>query len=172
MAGKLFIRAIRSRFQAAVIWAMVPVAMISGRTISGCVSPSGHFELNCHCSASMGDSAAPSGPCHCHCPCCQGKDCCCCKSKSSCCCSMASNARRTNGNGFQSSHCQQVSAFATTPVVNVSTQIQDLDQSADLTLISSDVPSALARTTLEQIAELNTGPPPNNLVVALHRFLI
>jgi hypothetical protein len=41
-----------------------------------------------------------------------------------------------------------------------------------LSLVSIDLPSIQARTAVEWVAELNTGPPPDNLVVELHRFLI
>ena len=51
MAGKFLHRVTRHRFHAAAIWAMVPVAMSSGRTVSGCLSPTGNFEPGCDCQA-------------------------------------------------------------------------------------------------------------------------
>jgi hypothetical protein len=169
MAGKTLIRTIRSRFRAAVIWAMMPLAVLSGRVVSGCMSPTGHFELNCRCWADAGGSAASATSCHCHCPCCAGgKTCCCCQSKS-----LAANSRQTTGGGIQGSgHCTPVALYNVTPAVNVSIQTGDNHQSADFVAIVIDAPTSLARTTIEQLAELDTGPPPDNLVVALHRFLI
>jgi hypothetical protein len=69
-------------------------------------------------------------------------------------------------------HCRPITAFLTTPAVNASTQIQDVHPASDFALVSIDLPSTLSQTTVEQIAELNTGPPPDNLVVVLHHWVI
>jgi hypothetical protein len=170
MAGKTLIRTIRSRFRAAVIFAMMPLAVLSGRVVSGCMSPTGHFELNCRCWAGAGGSAASATSCRCHCSCCAGgKTSCCCQSKS-----LADRSRQTTtGGGIQGSgRCTPVAFYNVTPAVNVSNQTDDNHQSADFAAIVIDAPASLAQTTIEQLAELDTGPPPDNLVVALHRFLI
>jgi hypothetical protein len=59
-----------------------------------------------------------------------------------------------------------------TPVVKTAMQVADVHQLADMAVVSVDLPLSAIWTTFTQITELNTGPPPDNLVVALHRFLI
>jgi len=180
MPAKILNRSIRSRLNAAVIWAMVPLAMISGKTVSGCMSPTGHFEPGCHCEAMQetGGSEAHSNQtsisatCRCHCPCCHG-NCCCGKGKVSCCTSLARNARKSNGDGLQSNdHCRPFAMYTVTPAVNASMPLGNMQQSANLAIVSLDLPSSLTSTTINHIDELSTGPPPDNLVVALRRFLI
>ncbi len=178
MTGKFINRVIRRRFQAALIWVMMPVALINGRMVSGCMSPTGHFEPGCHCQAMQEsnacDQAKTNTTCQCHCACCHGGTCCCCcKAKTSCCKSVASNAVRVHGNGFQSGdHCRPFSTYAVTPVVKTAVQVADAHQLTDIAVVLFDLPLSVLPTTFTQVAELNTGPPPDNLVVALHRFLI
>jgi hypothetical protein len=174
MTGKHLIRAIRSRFQAAVIWAMAPVALINGRSVSGCMSPTGHFEPGCHCQAMQESSACGANTtCQCHCPCCQGGKCCCCKGKACCCNLAAKTASRTHGEGVQGGNsCRPYSIYVVTPAVSTSAQTGDVHQLTDMSMVSVDLPLFATPVTVAPIFELNTGPPPDNLVVALHRFLI
>src|SRR5262249_3392027 len=154
MSGKRLIRSIRSRLPAAVIWAMVPLAAFSGRSVSGCLSPSGHFDPSCRCLT--GGLAV----CHCHCSKCGGGASCCCKSK-------ALAGQRASGSGVQNERCRTVGFYTVTTAINaskVSTSSADSHQSADLAVLATDQPCALANTSGQHVAELNTGPPPDNLV--------
>jgi hypothetical protein len=62
--------------------------------------------------------------------------------------------------------------YIVTPAVNASVQSGDNHPSADLVIAVINLPTSYTRTAVEQVADLNTGPPPDNLVVELHRFLI
>jgi hypothetical protein len=177
MPGRVLIRAIRRRFQAAVIWAMVPMALISGRSVSGCLSPTGHFEPGCHCQAMQAarvsgqEKANPT--CQCHCPCCRGGACCCCQGKANCCNLAAKTTSRTHGEGVQDGNsCRPFSIYVVTPAVSTSAQTGDLHQLVQMSMVSVDLPLFATPSTVAHVFELNTGPPPYNLVVALHRFLI
>jgi hypothetical protein len=177
MAGEFLSRAVRRRFHAAMIWAMVPVAMMNVRSVSGCLSPTGHFEPGCHCAAMQepGTNASQGTSttnCCCHCACCLGKTCCCCKGKSCCSMSVAKNARQPAGNGVENgTHCRPFSMYVVAPAVKASLSA-GMDHSVAIVPISFDPLTIVVTTAVAHPAELNTGPPPDNLVVALHRFLI
>jgi hypothetical protein len=84
---------------------------------------------------------------------------------------MARQEHPSQGNGVGGEHCRGVSMYVTTPVVSAAAQTTDVHQLAGLSLVCFDVPLCAASRSVADFAELNTGPP-DNLVVALHRFLI
>jgi hypothetical protein len=169
MIGKLVTRAIRHRWKAAVIWAMVPLAILNAHSVAGCLSSTGHFEPGCRCWESSPDALTGC----CHCPCCAGKTVCCCKLKPCGTHSLTGTSQRTPANGWQSEgHCTPMALYAVTPAIKSSIQVSDHSASIDLTVAIIDLPLSYAQTTVEHIAPLDSGPPPNNLVVELHRFLI
>ena len=94
MLGKQQVRLIRGRTRAVVLWAMMPLAIFSGRPVSGCICADGHYELFCRGRLNAGKdlafghkhSQAATGACSCcdsghggkvHRSCCQGKSDCC-----------------------------------------------------------------------------------------------
>lgn len=174
MAGKFLSRTVRRRSWALTMWAMMPLAMLNGRSVSGCMSPTGHFELGCNCQAmqdlGFGTPKNASMACGCHCACCQGKTCCR-QGKSICCSQMAGKDYSSPENGVGGGHCRPVSMYVTTPVVSAAAQTTEVRHLAGLSLVSLDVPLSAASQSMAEFAELNTGPL-DNLVVALHRFLI
>ncbi len=86
---------------------------------------------------------------------------------------MVKSGRRTPSDGLHSGdRCRPFSMYAVTPVVNASAATQHAHQLAELSIVSSDLLWVATSTTIADVTELNTGPPPDNLVVALHRFLI
>jgi hypothetical protein len=173
MIGKTLIRLIRRRSSALMIWAMMPLAIINGQSVSGCMSPTGHFEPSCHCEAMQPAAQNASTTCPCHCPCCQGKNCCCCKGKDGCCKSLARNESRPNSDGIQSSgHCTPFSMYVTMTAVRPSAQSSDLLQAAAVLPVAWKIDLSPVPTVAAYVAELNTGPPPNNLVVTLHHWTI
>jgi hypothetical protein len=110
--------------------------------------------------------------CQCHCSCCHG-DCCCCKSKGGCCKSLSQNDVRPSGEGFQSTaRCRSFAIYVTVPVVQSSAQASDIHQAVEFLPVASKVDISALPATISHVAELNTGPPPGNLVVALHRWII
>jgi hypothetical protein len=68
-------------------------------------------------------------------------------------------------------HCRPFSIYAVTQVVNTSAQNADVHQLAAVSVVSLNWLPAISATAPHP-TELNTGPPPDNLVVSLHRFLI
>src|SRR5262245_19802567 len=103
MTGKSLFRSLRRRCDTVIVWAMVPVALLSGQSVAGCVSPSGRFAPDCHCAAmqeteagSCTTASAATG----HGACCHG-NCCCCQGKSGCCQKAAKSESRPKGDGFQ-----------------------------------------------------------------------
>ena len=180
MAAKFFKRSVRHRLHAAVIWAMAPLAAVSGQSVLGCMSANGQFDPNCRCWAVPTNASQPgssdqaaSATCHCHCGCC-GTSHCCCKNKSHASNSVACHTSRTSGEGIQTTgHCRPVAFFLAVTAVNGSH-----DAGVGYPAINALMPStadicvSANNTGGERIAELATGPPPDNLVVALHRWVI
>jgi len=166
MIDKAFYRTIRQSFKSAVIWAMVPMAAISGRSVSGCLSPSGQFDPNCRCAAIAGQAGSSASTCHCHCSCCAGKTCCC-KSKSL--------AGGTKGGGLHDgSRCREIGFYAVATAVSAAKAANSCsdNQSTQPAALSADMPCSLAKIRGEYVAELNTGPPPERLIVALQHWVI
>ncbi len=175
MTGKFLLRSIRRRRDAAIVWAMMPVALLSGRSVSGCLSPTGRFEPDCHCAAML-ETAVSTSPAHeastCHRACCHGK-CCCCKGMAGCSEGVAAKESPSKHDGFQNgAHCRPVSLFVAVTVTNAGGQSWDLHQLATtLPVAQSDWLPTVQDASVGAF-ELDTGPPPENLVVDLHRWLI
>jgi hypothetical protein len=175
MTGIILSRTVRRRCQAAMIWAMMPVMLLNGKSLSGCLSPTGHFEAGCHCQAMQlaKVSTDPQATTTCRCPCCKGKTCCCaggscCKAKSHD--TVASYALRPKGSAVQDgAHCRPYSIYV---VASVVTNSAHLDHSVLQAIVSINSPLSVVAAPVAHHFELNTGPPPDNLVVELHRFLI
>jgi hypothetical protein len=190
MIGKSLFRSIRHRCHAAIVWAMVPVALLSGRTVSGCIGPTGRFEPDCHCAAmqeagkNASDTNEAGDGATCHLACCHGK--CCCKGNGGCCqtthgfvtaksSSQPKDNNLSNGghcNLSSDGHCRPFSYFAAVTVTSLSGQSLDLQQPVDVLPVVLHAPLTNAFTAPATAVELDTGPPPDNLVVALHRWLI
>lgn len=165
-------RIVRRRFQAAVIWAMVPLAAVSGQSVSGCMSAKGQFDPNCRCwaASSTSDSTAVH---QCHCKCC-GTDHCCCKNKTNACAAMAKHTTtHCQPAGVRTgARCRPVTAYFTVTAVNGAHQTT-LDHTAVSVVVATfDVPTNYADMSTRFVVQLNTGPPADNLTVALHRWVI
>jgi hypothetical protein len=155
----------------AVLWAMIPLAVLNGRMVTGCISPDGQFNPNCNCctvrsaaTKSLEQGAKQSCRCcatsHCsHSSCCKGK-------------SVAHSKLPTkHGNGFNSSSCQSVAQYLIIPTI-----IQNVVDHDDLVYMALDVVTADFTPFLAGIPQREPGidatPPPDNLVISLQRFLI
>jgi hypothetical protein len=176
MTGKRLYRSLRRRCDVFIVWAMVPVALLSGRTVSGCMSPTGRFEPDCHCAAMQEADGSSSTTCEaspCHCACCHGKCCCCGKGNAGCCKTVANKSNQQNSDGLHDGgHCRPFSLFVGVTVTNANGQTSDFHQAAEMLplAIAGSLPNPFVVSS--KTVELDTGPPPNNLVVALHRWLI
>jgi hypothetical protein len=175
MTGKRLYRSLRRRCDELIVWAMIPVALLSGRSVSGCMSATGRFEPDCHCASmqQMDGSACSthqSSETKSHCSCCHGK--CCGKVHAGCCKTVAKTNSQPNGDGLNGGHCRPFSLFVGVTVTSTSGHSLDFQQTAEMLPVALDgtFPNFFAVST--EAVELDTGPPPENLVVALHRWLI
>lgn len=164
MARKSLIRLIQRRLHRVVIWAMVPLAAISGRSVSGCLSATGQFDPNCRCCERMSAGTGVAATC-CHCSCCKGKTCCC-KAKAA--------GKANTGSGMQdTSHCRQIAVFAVSTAVKSEIQkARGLDTNIIAVAIEANPAVVTYAANWHEVAAHETGPPPDNLLVVLHRWLI
>jgi hypothetical protein len=75
-------------------------------------------------------------------------------------------------NGIQDGRCRTVGFYGVTLAVNVSKVAQDHHQLADLAVLPAAEPCTIATIQNRFVAELNTGPPPDNLIVQLCHWII
>ena len=66
MVGIRFNRNAKNRWRSIAVWAMLPLAVLNGRTVIGC-GCSGHFEAECHCNC--GDAGGCCSSQESSCPC-------------------------------------------------------------------------------------------------------
>ena len=168
MARKSLFRPVRTRFSSAVIWTMVPLAAISGRSVSGCLSPTGHFDPNCECWTGSSSGQASATVCRCHCSKCGGASCCC-KSKA-----PAGGGDQAKGSGIQDGRCHAVSLYGLISAVTASktAQLSANPLSADLAVVPTAQLCSITTISSQCVGDLNTGPPPDNLIVQLHHWII
>jgi deoxycytidylate deaminase len=168
MTGLRLNRIYRHRGRALIVWAMMPLAIINGRTIVGC-GCTGHFEEVCHCTSTGS-----------HKTCCESTGSCCRgHSPKTCCCSAArsdsSAVRRTKLPTDATCHvgarpCVRVVAHVVVPAT-VGTTLSSGDQLALLDGSLLDLSFLPASTKVEPVVQLDL-KCPSDLVVTLHRFLI
>ena len=171
-------RLLRGRIHAAVAWAMVPLAVLNGRTVLGCMSPSGHYDPSCRCWAGSGDhqDSGTARPCHCgHCLRQDDADrssCPHCKQKTACHANHPS--RVVQGSRMQGAeHCRAVGMYQQVSAVPASPQAgSDHDPSAAFVFDAIDLPNSSPTSVARQVIERDTGPPPDNLCITLHRLVI
>ena len=168
MLGNLFNR----RIQAAILWAMVPVAALGGQSVVGCISPDGHFDPTCQCWANQESSESDAqASADALCTCC-GTSHCCCKNKSSTNSNATQQARTTYGPGWHVSGCRPLTAYFTVTAVNRSHRTVLVHSSIACIDQTFDVPAIALGIGAKYTSQLNTGPPVGNLTVALHRWVI
>jgi hypothetical protein len=168
MSGLHLNRFFRHRVRALIVWAMMPLAIINGRTVVGC-GCTGHFEEVCHC-ASTGS----------HKSCCQSTGSCCCgHGAKTCCCSSEKSdstaTRRTKPVSDATCHvgarpCVRIVAHIVIPATTGPTLSTD-DQLASLAYSSLDFSFSPAFAEAEPAVQLDL-KCPSDLIVTLHRFLI
>ena len=171
-------RFIRRHYRAAVVWAAIPLAIFNGRTVVGC-GCFGHFEsvCQCGCCSEMQDGGKQHGKSAR--PCCTGHGfshssySCCNQSDATHQCNTAdSDSRPASPQGVRGHHCTSIVLHEVIPVtVTSSVDAGDLHASifvlADLGLSLSFSQSQVGR-----VVDFDTGPPPKDLVVSLHRLVI
>jgi hypothetical protein len=171
-------RFVRRYCRTAVVWAAIPLAVFNGRTVVGC-GCFGHFEAVCHCSCCPETQNSSSHQGESVCACCAGHGC---RHSGHACCghhgvthaSSAANAESHSvlGPSFGDHHCRTAVRHEVTPVTVAS--IADIGD-----LIASFVVSTVFNPSLEtsqsnivRVVDFDTGCPPDDLVVTLHRLVI
>ncbi len=169
MYGFFKIRFLRRIARALVVWAMMPLVVLNGRTVVGC-GCSGHFEDICRCGTASGNCCKPGGSC---CSPGNSKGCSCCNHKKSA--SSSDLKRDQTANALchiGSKHCVRIALHDVIPATEVQSDLSDAGLMACLdfgTSADSYVPAVLPSPPLV-LPDLKC--PPNDLTVSLHRFII
>ena len=178
MVGKSLIRSMKRSFATGLVWAMVPLAALSGMPITRCACEVCRCGSNCafdsHCSgncSSAAESPAKGTCCSCccgHCSCAPG-NCCCCHPKQSK--AAAHVCHKAVGDGFRgpSANGCRVSVTAT-PVVRVTTVVVSDQLPLAVGIVATTEPAQWL-TSADLRGPLDTGPPPD-IVVTLCRLVI
>jgi hypothetical protein len=163
MLGSLFNRRV---IHTAVMWTMMPLALLNGRMLSGCISPDGRFNPGCNCCAVAIESAHAVKSC---CRCCPSGHCTrsCCKGKSLA--HMKLPAK--SGSGFTSSSCQAVAQYLVIPTIVKNAPATNDQMQAAVDIAAFEFSVFLVGIPQRE-PDIDSTPPPNNLVISLQRFLI
>lgn len=172
-------KATKRRLRAAVLWAMMPLALVGARPSGGCICADGHYEPVCmaqQCrgrAGASGNSASPTACCGCSCCRSAGQQTDCCIHRTCCStCSADSTQDESTQAGWRATRsccCHPVPATPT--VATVKTVELEFDAALNVDLLSSIAITAQAQHGRVVQAFLDTGPPPD-LVLTLQRLLI
>ena len=162
MNGTRLIRFVRRHRHLAVVCLMLPMILLNGHTLTGC-GCTGHFEAVCRC--------------HCGTTCCmccgQGGACTCCSGKSLACCDSADHKTLPiTGTGLQGHHCIQSVVYLVVPATVTPAPLDHDSPGMALALAPLELPIASDWGNSFHVVQWDTGPPPNDLVVTLHRLII
>ena len=175
MAGIYLPRLTLARCRTLVVWALMPLSAVNGQTIVGC-GCTGHFEATCHCASCDSSGAAVQPERHQLCAFRQGDV----AGRSSCCQSQSTNAPQTGcrslalneAKGFQGHHCIKV-------VLQSGESIKAAPPQAHHQLGFStalppwlDLPITYRVASNEHVFSFDSGPPPCDVIVTLHRLII
>lgn len=169
MIGKWLVRCVRSRIRTAVTLAVLPLVVLNTLPVAaGCLCADGHFEPACR------HDLCVSGKGNCGCSCCAHG--CCCKGGKCCCrqrtAASKDNKDNTSGERVSGSQCCKPLVHQAVPTVVTSPVVFDGYQMMALTVASIDVPSFSPMVNSAIRVDSDTGCPPNDLVVTLHRLVI
>ena len=179
MIGKLPFRSTRPSLRAAIFLGMVPLVILNGWPVAGCICADGHYEASCPgCVGRARHAAAEQKPTT---RSCCGRACCaragksesthsCCKGHKSCC--KQAKGREVNAPAIEGPCCTPVAQTQVIPVVSVSPAVVDHHQAVAVFAAIPDLPSLAAAVHHGRCVEIDTGPPPNDLVVTLQRLII
>lgn len=177
MIGRRLIRSSRKRSRGAIFVAMVPLVFLNGWPIGGCICADGHYEPFCRgcgrTANSSADHALAASTCCGHTCCARHTDS---DADRSCCkghnCCEQSQQGTSNEPGVRGPCCTPVRQLPVTPVVKVSPTAVDHHQDLAVFTVVADLPLAAATVHHGRCVEIDTGPPPNDLVVTLQRLII
>ena len=175
MADCRLFRRMRRHLRSALVWAAIPLVVFNGRTVVGC-GCFGHFESVCHCSccSQRKDASTHSGKTACSCCLNHGKagnvSCCTSKETLECCKLAAKNCQHSNSHGVKGHGCTSIVMHVVVPAVVATSDVNDLHASTDVLAQASF--SFLTESPDGRFVDFDTGPPPNDIVISLHRLII
>jgi hypothetical protein len=153
-----------------VVWALMPLALLNGRTVLGC-GCSGRFEAECHCGCSSSQNGLDrlgevSGRC-----CGQNIS----KLSKSCCKHVSSGSSDSRSNierGLRSRACTTMAMHVADPATMPRLIFDDGIRAASLHLAAFEIASFPHEAIWGKTTQLESDPPPDNLLVTLRRLLI
>ena len=163
MVGIRFHRKAKNSWRSAAVWAMLPLALLNGRTVVGCGCRN-QFEAVCHCNCDEDSTSCGSQQSSCTC-----------RAKHSRCYSATAETVSKEANAtinFICNGCKLAIIYEVLPATVIS--IHDV---ADHVVLSAsmldgiDLPSAVSERVGVPFVEYST-PKPVDLVVTLRRFII
>lgn len=166
MFSTRFQRVLRRRCHQALVWVMVPLAVLNGRTVVSC-GCSGRQLAECHCSQSaIGQKAPHHGESACpKCASARGAR------TETCCGEPQSASKESAPRSVGGHHCRNAANYVVTPVTTmpspVEEQVASLDLIADCPATASDIHWSSTGYTFACEPY-----PPNDLVVVLQRLVI
>jgi len=175
MVAKRLIRSVGSRLRTTVALAMMPLAIVNAWPVSlGCICADGHYEPLCNV------RLCRAGVAGCGCSCCadgasirvtsrcgNGNQNCCCHRRSETSPQNNDGGKQIAGNG-----CCTPIVHAAPPAVITLPQTIDARQTQALILTAVELPSSFLVANVRHGVELETSPPPHDLVVVLQRLVI
>jgi hypothetical protein len=177
MFGIRLTRILRRRIRVAAVWAAVPLVVFNGRTINGC-GCSGHFEAVCHCACCSDVHDSSEQLAKTCCSCCGShaagdSKCCCCRGKPTKHCDKAADtAGSANGRALERHQCKRIALYNVLPVTAVPSFDAGGLHSSLFVLADVTVPVLRYGSHVGTTVDFDTGPPPDDLVVTLHRLII
>lgn len=172
-------RFVRHRFRAVVVWAAVPLVLLNGRVTASCICADGHVEPFCRVEICSNQTATSTDARDCGCPCC-AKDnrdrssTGCCRGKMAC-CQQSDKPRSDKSDGAgvsDNSCCTPVVHAQTVPAVVGATKIVDDHRAPAICAAVTPWPCSMNGSSATLHSVLDTGSPPNDLVITLHRLVI
>lgn len=161
MVWRQLARCVGNHSRTALVWAMVPLAVFNGRAFTGC-GCTGHFETVCHCQCGSG-------------PCCVQES-----MQTQTCRANESSDHRTSGQstppssqaGAHGHHCTRIVAYVVVPATVAPSSADHDSHASALALAALDQPLPSVSIHAGQVVQLDTRPPPNDLVITLDRLII
>jgi hypothetical protein len=166
MASIRLSRDARNRWRQAVVLAMLPLAVLNGRTVAGC-GCSGRFEAICQCGC--GDSESGRGLCEDY----RSTPCTCCKNLGKCHSEGTQDSNAADKSfGINGHHCKGFARHEVIPATVVSVHMADGPGFSDRVLDTIHLPATITEESVGLIALEHSTPPPSDLVVLLRRLII
>ena len=177
------IRWLRSHVRALIALALIPVALLSGQPVHGCICADGHYEFFCragHRASGHQEKEAASATTE-SCSCCHKPDAGktshdCCHGATGC----GNTAQQQSQDTERQAHPHLSGKGCCTPVVGsaiertltTTVQTDDGHQFVALFAMMPELPHAQMEAHPRRHLLVDTGPPPDDLVVTLRRLVI